>query len=470
MSSPDPTDSTVLGRAIAALAGEEPERAAEAESRGLHLSLAGRITVGFLLLLVLVAAMAVAATYIPLEPWLNFLIILFVGIPLGTWVISRTLRPVSQLLESLTDGIRSFRDRDFSVRLASGRQDELGEMARLYNRVGEILLEERKDLRQKELLLQTALNRSPVAIILVNALRRVIYSNREARSLLLGGAKLEGQHLEELIAGCPPQMREILSSETDGIFSVQSDEQTETYHLSQRDFQLNRRPHTLIILRRMTGELGRQEAEIWKRVIRVISHELNNSLAPVSSLVHSAKVISQDPEQAERLDEVFNTIQERIRHLTRFIEGYAKFARLPQPRKREVHWEELINALSDLATVRIIGRLPADPAFLDPAQMQQVLLNLVKNAVEASNGDPDIAMRIKSDGGGGTFLQVMDHGRGMDEETMRKALLPFYSTKKTGTGLGLPLCREILEAHGGKISLQAQGDGGTVVTCWLPPR
>jgi signal transduction histidine kinase len=79
-------------------------------------------------------------------------------------------------------------------------------------------------------------------------------------------------------------------------------------------------------------------------------------------------------------------------------------------------------------------------------------------------------LRINSDGGGGTFLQVMDRGRGMDEETMRKALLPFYSTKKTGTGLGLPLCREILEAHGGKISLQAQGDGGTVVTCWLPPR
>ena len=106
--------------------------------------------------------------------------------------------------------------------------------------------------------------------------------------------------------------------------------------------------------------------------------------------------------------------------------------------------------------------------YFDPAQIQQVMVNLFKNAVEASSDPPEITVRIDSTRGGGTFVQVLDRGRGMNEETLRKALLPFYSTKQTGSGLGLPLCREILEAHGGKLSLQLRPHGGLAVTCWLP--
>ena len=100
--------------------------------------------------------------------------------------------------------------------------------------------------------------------------------------------------------------------------------------------------------------------------------------------------------------------------------------------------------------------------------MGQVLLILVKNAAEASNGSPEIDIRIQSTDDGGSFIQVLDRGTGMNEETMENALLPFYSTKQSGSGLGLPLCREIMEAHGGRISLHARESGGTTVTCWLP--
>lgn len=434
----------------------------------MRFSLAGKITAVVCLVLVVMAGLAVAATFLPLPPWVTFLLIVALGLLLGAWLLSRLLRPLRVTLESLSDGIRSFHDGDFSVRLPSQRQDELGELARLYNRVGEVLLEERQEVRERELLLQTALNRSPTAILLVNAVGRVIFSNRQARRLFLGGAKLEGMSFEEIKNGSPEQMQGVLAANSDGIFSIPGDDHAETYHLSQRTFQINRRMHTLVLLRRLTHELGRQEAEIWKKVIRVISHELRNSLAPVSSFAHSAKKMSQDPRHASRMEEVFDAIEERIDHLSEFIEGYARFARLPRPLKEKVVWREFLNSLEGVPDVQVVGRLPSRSGYFDPAQMRQVLINLIRNAAEATDDPREVQVRIKDAADGGTFIQVLDRGKGMDDETLKNALLPFYSTKKTGSGLGLPLCREILEAHGGRISFLAREGGGTIVTCWLP--
>ena len=208
------------------------------------------------------AALATAATSLPLPSWLVFLVIVGVGLPLGAGLLNRLLRPFKVTLEGLSNGIRSFHDGDFSIRLPSHRRDELGELARLYNRVGEVLLEERQEVRERELLLQTALNRSPTAILLVNSVGRVIFSNREARRLFLGGSKLEGMSFGEIKAGSPEQMQGVLATHSDGIFSIPGEDHAETYHLSQRSFQINRRTHTLVLLRRLTHELGRQEAEV----------------------------------------------------------------------------------------------------------------------------------------------------------------------------------------------------------------
>jgi nitrogen fixation/metabolism regulation signal transduction histidine kinase len=447
--------------------GTEHRRRLEAR-RG-RVSLAGKITAGFFVLMVLVAGLAAVASRIPdVQPLVVFLGILVVALPLGAWLIGSMLRPLDRVVRGVSDGIRSFRDQDFSVRLAYQRDDELGDLVRHYNEVSRILQDERHAVRQRELLLQTALDSSPAAILLVNSIGRIIYSNREARRLLTGGAKLDGRSFDELRAGCPKAMREILASETDGLFTVPGEAQSETYHLGQRRFQLNRRLHRLVLLRRLTGELGRQEAETWKKVIRVISHELNNSLAPVSSLVHSAQQMSREPQHAARLGDTFASIRERLQHLRRFIEGYARFARLPAPRRERVEWDAFLAGFGEYFNIEIVGGLPTAPAYFDPAQMRQVVQNLLKNAIEAGFGDTPVRLRVQETRDG-TYLQVIDRGLGMDAETMEKALLPFYSTKKSGTGLGLPLCREILEAHGGKISLQGNDEGGTIVTCWLPP-
>jgi len=419
-------------------------------------------------LVTLLAALAAAAAHWDLAPSTIFLGLLLVGIPLGSWTAHRLLKPLDLIIRGLSDGIRSFRDRDFSVRLAYRRDDELGELVELYNEVGETLRSERLAVRQREILLRTALDRSPAAIILLNSLDRIIYSNREARRLLTGGKRLEGLDFTTLRDALPEEMGEMLNEEVDGLFSLPETDPPETYLLSQRIFRLNRRRHRLILVRRMTGDLGRQEAAAWKKVIRVISHELNNSLAPVSSLIHSAQIIAREPRHAERSEEVFRLIRERLDHLQEFIEGYARFARLPEPRKEAVDWGELVRSIGEFPTLQVVGDLPKASGIFDPAQIRQVLINLFKNAVEASDPGAPVELRVTTVPGGGTYLQVRDQGSGMTAETMENALLPFYSTKQTGSGLGLPLCREIIEAHGGKISLQAAEGRGLVVTCWLP--
>ena len=449
---------------------------AGAVPRSRRTSLAGRVTAAVGVALLLAASGAALALRYELTPLVAFLIVLAIALPLCAWSIARLLRPLDRVVGGVADGIRSFRDHDFSVRLAYPGDDELGELVRLYNDVGGLLQEERHLLRQRELLLQTALDRSPAAILLVGPTGRIVYGNREARQLLLGGGALEGRSYGELRAGCPPAMQEVMASDTDGLFTVREGERAETFHLSRRSFRLNYRRHELLLLRRLTGELGRQEAEIWKKVLRVVSHELNNSLAPISSLVHSARIIASDPRHAHRADEVFATLRERLDHLQRFLDGYARFARLPRPRPEAVAWSRFLETVQDFPQVRLVAAPPSSPGWFDPAQLRQVLVNLFKNAVEASEGDGraadrvEVKLRVETAPEGGTWIQVSDRGRGMDEETMRQALLPFYSTKPGGSGLGLALCREILEAHGGKIALQSRPGEGTVVTCWLPPR
>ncbi len=167
------------------------------------------------------------------------------------------------------------------MRIPTDRDDELGELVRLYNQVGETLQEERSQIRQRELLLQAALEQSPIAIVLVNALRSGGVREPRGASPVHGRGAAPGDDTSARSStAAPRRCARSWPSETDGIFTVDVAEEPETYHLAQRHFFLNRRRHSLYLLRRMTVELARQEVEIWKKVIRIISHELNNSLAP----------------------------------------------------------------------------------------------------------------------------------------------------------------------------------------------
>jgi nitrogen fixation/metabolism regulation signal transduction histidine kinase len=396
----------------------------------------------------------------------GLLISIGVLLPLSLWLASVVMSPVSRLLRALEGAVASYRDGDFSISLAVDRRDELGELIRMHNALGNTLREQRQHLVQRELLLDTVVQNTPVALVLTDGSGRVAYANIAARHLFNQGRSLHGLSFAALMQDAPESMRQAVEAGEDALLSVEMDGSEETFHLSQRAFRLQGRPHRLQLFRRMTRELSRQEVASWKRVIRVISHELNNSLAPISSLAHSGAELARRG-SIERLPGVFATIGERARHLHGFIAGYASFAKLPAPRVAKIEWAPFLEALALHCTFRLHGEPPKQPGWFDAAQVEQVLINLIKNAHEAGGATDEVTLSIQLLGRE-LRIEVADRGPGMSETVLAQALLPFYSTKRSGTGLGLALAREITEAHGGRIALANREGGGLQVVLLLP--
>lgn len=388
------------------------------------------------------------------------------AVPLSIWLAGLVMHPLSRLLRALEGAVASYRDGDFSFSIAATRNDELGELIRMHNALGQTLREQRQNLAQRELLLDTVVQNTPVALVLTDGIGRVTYANIAARHLFNEGRTLHGLDFLELLENAPEALRRAVQGGEDALLTVEMEGSEETFHLSQRSFRLQGRPHRLQLFRRMTRELSRQEVATWKRVIRVISHELNNSLAPISSLAHSGAELARRG-QIERLPGVFATIGERARHLHGFIAGYANFAKLPAPQPVAIQWRPFLDSLALHCQFHLQGNLPEQPGWFDAAQIEQVLINLVKNAHESGSAEDGVSLSLAIIGRD-VRIEVADRGPGMSETVLAQALLPFYSTKRSGTGLGLALAREIVEAHGGRITLANREQGGLRVSLLLP--
>ncbi|ODS63762.1 MAG: histidine kinase [Arenimonas sp. SCN 70-307] len=388
------------------------------------------------------------------------------GLLLSLWLMRRAVRPALSLFRALAGTALSYRDGDFSFGLRWPHRDELGDLVAAHNELGGVLREQRLGLVQRELLLDTMVQNTPVAMLLVAEGGHVVYANLAARRLLNDGRRIEGLSLAALVAAAPPALSEAMDRGGDGLFQVGEGDEEEVYHLARRGFRLNGRPHELVLLRQLTTELRRQEVQTWKKVIRVISHELNNSLAPVASLAHSgAELVRRG--QHERLESIFGMIEERARHLEGFIRGYARFAKLPAPRLEAAAWSLLVDRLRSQIPFGLDGALPEEPLRVDVPQFEQALLNLIKNAHESGSSPEEVVLRVRRSPGL-LRIDVLDRGTGMSEAVLANALVPFYSTKRSGTGLGLALAREIAEAHGGRIGLANREGGGLQVSLVLP--
>lgn len=391
--------------------------------------------------------------------------------PLAFFVLRAQLAPVLAMFRALGGTVISYRDGDYSFGLNWPRDDEIGELVQAHNALGEVLREQRLGLVQRELLLDTMVQNTPVAMLLVQDSGAIVFANVAARQLLGEGRRMEGLSLDQVLRRAFASFRHAFARGTDGLFTVShakgSDAEDEVYHLARRVFTLNGRRHELLLLRHLTAELRRQEVQTWKKVIRVISHELNNSLAPVASLAASgAELVRRG--QTQRLPEILMTIEERTRHLERFIDGYARFAKLPTPRKEPVQWPAFVSALQLQVPFRVDGELPRAGARFDASQMEQAVLNLLKNAHESGSPPQEVSLAVRRAPDDMLVLEVGDRGSGMSESVMSNALVPFYSTKRSGTGLGLALAREIAEAHGGRIALSNRDGGGLAVSLLIP--
>ncbi|HKU36770.1 MAG TPA: ATP-binding protein [Polyangiales bacterium] len=342
-------------------------------------------------------------------------------------------------------------------------------------------------------LLQAVVDTAPVALVLLDEVGTIRFTNATARELFFEGTAPEGQNFLLLLASVPEPLRKALLSDDDHIFSFGTHGESETYQLAKRHLLIGGEPHSMLTVRNMTVELSRQENAVLRKAIRVIHHEFANSLAPVISLLRSARSKLDKwepprsagdrqswegsrlsgaslPEATAKLEQMLSVIEERVSHLNVFLSGFAALGRLPAPRLQDVEWDAFLRRLRPLLEDISIAPAPPGHGWFDPAQVQQILINLVQNAREAGSAVTDIALEIAVAAEGGYRATVSDRGEGMNDEALEHAMVPTFTTKPNGSGMGLTLCREIVDAHRGRLRIGRREGGGISVSFWLPPR
>ncbi len=269
---------------------------------------------------------------------------------LGGGLLARLwFAPPMEAARAVADGLQSYVERDYGMRLAGGLADDPAGLVRRFNQLGEQLRSTHDDAYQKEMLLRTVLAATPTAIVLENEAGCIVYANTTACELFYDGKPLEGCRFAEVISGLAPELREATKGREDVLFSVEHEGEPQVYDVARRYFHIDTQPHKLWMVRPLGRDLERREAEAWKKAIRVMSHEINNSLAPIVSLVNSARTLLEVPGGSARLGIVFDTIAERAEHLRAFLDGFARVSRLPRPQVTEVQWQGFFTAIHHLA-------------------------------------------------------------------------------------------------------------------------
>lgn len=383
----------------------------------------------------------------------------------GVW-LRALLRPMIQVNDALANAILSLKNLDFSVNLYDEKLLETSPLIGAYNELTDCLRQERQSLRQQTLLMETVLESAPVALILTRK-GRVVYSNEHSKTLFMSQNTLDGQWFSSLSESLSEELKQATHAKQSGLVSFSNNDQQYVYQLQCKAFKLNSLEHWLYLYVDVSRSMSQQEQTIWRNLIRLISHELNNSLAPIQSLANSAKTIVQHGEHIEMLDDILSTIAKRSQHLNRFLQGYIQYAKLPKPSCQSIHLHRYFSQLEPLLGVACETSSQQETAYFDPVQLDQVLLNLVKNAKESGSDHSDIGVNVQQQADQLVFW-VFDRGTGMTAKQLSQALQPFYSTKPAGSGIGLALSHDIIRAHQGDVRLYNRKHGGLCVKFHLP--
>jgi nitrogen fixation/metabolism regulation signal transduction histidine kinase len=386
------------------------------------------------------------------------------------WGFSFALRErVVFPLQTLSNLLAALREGDFSVRGRAPRSDDaLGEVMREVNTLGGTLREQRLGALEATNLLRTVMAEVDVAIFAFDDQQKLRLLNRAGERLLGGPAeRLLGAHAAELgLAGC-------LAEDAPAVFQMSFPGGTGRWGLRRNSVRERGLPLQLLVISDITQPLREQELQAWQRLVRVLGHELNNSLTPIKSIAGSlASMLIRHPlpeDWEEDMRRGLAVISTRSEALSRFIGAYARLAKLPRPQFQPMDVSAWVQRVVGLETRLKVSVMPGPEVMLqgDPDQLEQVLINLLRNAADASlpvSGGVQVGWTRN-----GTHLEVRVEDEGPGLSNTANLFVPFFTTKPGGSGIGLVLSRQIAEGHGGTLMLENRSPGpGCVATLRLP--
>jgi nitrogen fixation/metabolism regulation signal transduction histidine kinase len=397
----------------------------------------------------------VFGSYTAKVQWTLTVLIVSVWLGFALALRERAVRP----LQTLANLLSALGEGDYSLRARGARGDDaLAEVMREVNTLGASLREQRLGALEATALLRTVMAEIDVAIFAFDGQQRLRLVNRAGERLLAQPAeRLIGRTASDLgLASC-------LEGETARTLQMTFPGGAGRWGMRRSTFREGGLPHQLLVLSDLSRELREEERQAWQRLLRVLGHELNNSLAPIRSVAGSLEsLLTREPQPTDWRDDMqrgLAIIAARSEALSRFMEAYARLARLPPPQLQPVSLEPLIRRVAGLETRLSVTLIPGPDLTIhaDGDQLEQLLINLVRNAVDAS---------LETGGGvrvgwtkAASYLDVWIEDEGPGLSNTANLFVPFFTTKPGGSGIGLVLSRQIAEGHGGVLTLENRATG-----------
>lgn len=419
------------------------------------------------------AALGVAASFIVVKfnifEWKVLIAIVFlIWLLISIYAIYAS-RKVLQPLRSLSNVLEAVKEEDYALRARQDRAGVLAELAYEINLLAETRREQARVVQESRALLEKILQSMDMPLLAFDEHEQLMLANRAADQLL--GTKLRaGLQAESL--GISHLLNESIQNPITLVLPGGSGR----YILTRRAFRMDGKPHQLLLLAEVEAALRAERQEAWESLVRVMAHEINNSLAPIKSIAETLFTLSHDKAtiDTKELQSHLQRIAHRADALGRFVGGYATLARLPAPKAERIEVEPLLRGIARLET-RVPVRLEGEAMRIhaDPALIEQAVINLIKNAADIvdQGSSPEVVIqwqRKMSQDRLGLQINVIDNGPGPPQSA--NLFVPFFTTKPGGSGIGLLLARRIAELHGGFLNLGQRSDGqtGAIASFWLP--